>query len=72
MRRRIFARIQVSNLVFQPGQNLPGGIGAAVIHHHNFVRDILQAQFQMQMLDGRSNTTLFIPGGDYHGQQFHW
>ncbi len=29
-------------------QNRPGAVGAAVVHHHDFVRDLLQAQFQMR------------------------
>ena len=57
----------------QPGaqvrQQFPGGILAAVIYDDDFMGHIVQAQFEMQMLDGRADATLLIAGGDNNREQ---
>ena len=45
---------------------LPGAVGAAVVHDHDLVGTSVQAQFQVQMLDGRRQRFLLIAGGNHH------
>ena len=33
---------------------VPGGVGAAIVHHHDFVRHVVQAQFQVEVLHRRA------------------
>src|SRR5262249_47004295 len=50
-------------------QYLPRPIGAAVIHHHNFVRHTPQPQFHVKMLHRRADAAFLIPRRDHHGKQ---
>ena len=50
-------------------EGLPGGIRAAVVHRDDFVWNVVQAQFDVQMLDGGGNGGLFVPAGDDYGKQ---
>jgi hypothetical protein len=47
----------------------PGGICAAVIHDNNLVRNTLDAQFQMQVLDGGDDAAFFIARRNHDAQQ---
>jgi hypothetical protein len=33
-------------------QRFPGTVGAAVVHHHNFMRHLAQVQLDVELLDG--------------------
>ena len=46
-----------------------GAIGAAVVNDDDFVRDIVEAQLEMKMLDGGLDATLFIACRNYNGQE---
>ena len=45
-------------------QNLPGPVAAAVVHHDNFVRDVMKPQFKIEVLDGGGNTPFLIARRD--------
>ena len=50
-------------------QQLPGPVRAAVVHHDDLVGDALQAQLQVEMLDGRADAPLLIAGGNDDREQ---
>ena len=50
------------------GHDFRGRIGAAVIHHHDFVRHIAQAKFGVKMFDCRGNAAFLIARRDDNGK----
>jgi hypothetical protein len=44
-------------------EQVPRRIGAAIVDDHDFVRNLLQAQFEVKVLDGGSDAALFVPAG---------
>jgi hypothetical protein len=45
---------------------LPRRIGAAIVHNHNFVRDILQSQLEVQVFHGGSDAAFLVMGRNYY------
>src|SRR3954452_8971747 len=41
-------------------EDAPGMIPAAIVDHNNFVRDIVETQLYVKLLDGGSDAALFI------------
>ena len=50
-------------------QNRPGRIRAAVVHHNDFVRDIMKPQFRVKMLNGRCDAAFFVAGSESRTEQ---
>ena len=61
---------QPGNFCLQLLQHFRGAVLAAVVHHHNFVRHLVQREFQMKMFDGGRQRFRLIPRQDYHAEQF--
>jgi len=62
-------RFQLRQPCLQVAQQLPGSIGAAVVHHHDFMRNVAQAQLQVEVFHGRAKAALFIARGNDHREQ---
>ena len=45
-------------------QNLPGPVRAAVVDHDDLVRDAVEAQLEVEVLHGRGDAALLVPGGN--------
>lgn len=41
-------------------QNLPSGVSGPVIHHNDFMGNAAKGEFEVEMLNGRGNTALFV------------
>ena len=50
-------------------EQFPGPVGTAVIDHDDFVGYILQAQFQVEVLDRGADAAFLIPGRDDDGKE---
>jgi hypothetical protein len=48
---------------------VPRSIGAAIIHHHNLVWNILQSQLEVQVFDSGSNAALLVMGRNYNAKK---
>ncbi len=53
-------------------EQAPGGVRAAIVHDHDFVGSVLQAQFEMEVLNGDGDAAFFVPGRNYHGERPEW
>jgi hypothetical protein len=40
---------------------LPSGIGGAVVHHDDFMRDAAEGKFKVEVLNGRGDAALLVP-----------
>ena len=49
--------------------DLRGMVFAPVVYHDDLVRDAVETEFHMEMLDRRGDASLFIPRGDHDRQQ---
>jgi len=49
-------------------EDLPSGIGGAVVHHDDFVGDGVKFEFQMQVLNGGGDAAFLVAGGDDDGE----
>jgi hypothetical protein len=45
-------------------ENAPGLISAAVVHDDDFVRNVVEAQLHVKLLDGGCNAALFVTSRD--------
>src|SRR5262249_17010851 len=61
----IFDRHQLWQASLQLGQQFPRVILAAVVHDNDFVGDVVQPQFEMEVFDGRADTPLLVAGRDH-------
>jgi hypothetical protein len=50
-------------------QDLPSVIDASIVYHYDLMRNIIQAQLNVQMFDGRGNALLLIPCWYYYAEQ---
>ena len=50
-------------------EHAPGGVRAAIVHDHDFVGNLLQAQFEMEVLNGGGDTAFFVAGRNHHGER---
>jgi hypothetical protein len=49
-------------------QDFPRGIRTPVVHDDDFVRNLVEPQFNVQVLDGRTDTLGFVPRRNDDGQ----
>src|SRR5262249_9426668 len=67
--RRIFHGPQGGNAAPGSVERRPGLIGAAIVHDNDFMWDIVEPQFYIEMLDCRCNAVLFILRWDNDREQ---
>jgi hypothetical protein len=58
-------RIAFGNAVTQGFEDAPGGIGTAVIHHYDFMRNSVNAQFHVKMFDHGADAAFLVESGHY-------
>src|ERR1051326_6822636 len=51
----VLCRRKLGDGFLQFAKDVPGRVRTAIIHNHDLVRHVMEAQFQMQMFNGRSN-----------------
>ena len=66
MWRLVLKRAEFGKSADKLGENLPGSVGATVVHNDELVWHIAQPQLNMKMLHGRGNTVLFVTSRDYY------
>lgn len=69
MRSLVLDWPECGNVFAKTQKLLPRSIGAAIIHHHNLVWNILQSQFEVQVFHCGSNAALFVMGRDYNTKE---
>jgi hypothetical protein len=48
----------------EPGQHLPGGVGAPVVHHHDLVRAGERVEGRRELREQRGQVVRLVVGGD--------
>jgi hypothetical protein len=66
VRSVILDRIYLGNTPPQLIEDLPCFVRAAVVNNDNLVRDVMQPQLYVEMLDGGRNAVLFIARRNHH------
>jgi hypothetical protein len=69
MRPRILNRAESGDFGGFALEDLPCGVCGTVVHHDNFVRNSVQSNLEVEMLDGGSNATLLVPRRDDNREQ---
>ena len=64
--------MQLGDALFEALQHLPRAVPAAIVNDEDLVRDAVERQFEMKMLDGARDRRLFVTGGDDHAQALEW
>lgn len=49
-------------------EQTPSGVRAAIVHDHDSVANLLQAQFKMEVFNGGADTAFFVLGRNHHGE----
>ena len=65
----ILKRNERGDALLELTEDAPGGIRAAIVNHNDFVRNALQTQLQVQVLDRCGDAALFVACRDHHRQQ---
>jgi len=65
----VLHRLELGNLLFELGEDFPSAVAAAVIHHHDLMRHLIEAELKMKVLDGAADAALFVSGGNDHAQE---
>jgi hypothetical protein len=50
-------------------EETPSRVCTTIVDDHDFVGNLLQAQFEVEMLNGCGNTAFFVPSRNYYGEQ---
>jgi hypothetical protein len=53
-------RAQIGNSLLEVEKHRPGAISAAIIYNQNFMGDIVEPQFNVQLLNSRADATFLI------------
>src|SRR5205085_4469057 len=67
---RILGRGQIGNPCAQVLQNVPGMIGAPIVHDDDLVRDFVETQLNMKMLHGGGDASFFIASWNNNRKKF--
>jgi hypothetical protein len=65
MWRHVLKRAEFGKSPDKLGENLPGSVGATVVHNDELVWHIAKTQFNMKMLYSRSDAVFFVPRRNY-------
>jgi hypothetical protein len=65
----VLDRPECGNVFAKTQKLVPRSIGAAIIHHHNLVWNILQSQLEVQVFDSGSNAALLVMGRNYNAKK---
>jgi hypothetical protein len=69
MRTVVLHGNDLGNLLTDRLENVPRSVLAAIVDDNDFVRDPAEPQFEVQMLNRRRNTFLFVTRGNDHRQK---
>ena len=67
---RILNRVELRDAFFEFGEDLPRAVGTAIINHHDFVRHLIEVQFEVQVFHGTADAALFVPCWNHNTQEF--
>lgn len=64
----VFKGAERMNFFFLGLEDGPSGVGGSVINYKNLMRDGMEIQFKVEMLNGRGDAAFFVAGWDNNGE----